>query len=246
MNDQSNAPMSSEPAQSAGFAGWFSIWMTAVTKPNEQTFATLVEHPDAQSNGRAFTWVFLAGTVSALISGVLNSILQLAGFAAQTPGLSDLFGGNAQRGVAFTLGIAICGSPVIGALLTLVFAIGVGIIQWVAKMFKGTGTFSQLAYTMAAVYVPSTLVSSILSAFSAIPFLVLCLWPISILLALYVVVLNVMAVKAVNKIGLVEAAGSVILPSLALACCAFVVIFGMAALGVAVSDSFNSINQSLP
>jgi len=244
MNEQSNTPMSSEPAQSAGFAGWFSIWMTAVTKPNEQTFATLAEHPDAQSNGRAFTWVFLAGTISALITGVFQAILGLAGFAAG-PGMSDLFGGSAQRGVAVALGIAICGSPVFGAIATLGFAIGVGIIQWVAKMFKGTGTFSQLAYTMAAVSVPFTLVSSFLTPFSVIPYVGLCISGVSALLGLYVLVLEVMAVKGVNKFGWGQATGSVFLPGLVLACCAVVIIVAMTTLGLAVGDTFNQINQTL-
>ena len=243
MNEESNAPMSTG---SAGIAGWFSTWMTAVTKPNEQTFATMAEHPDAMSNGRAFTWVFLAGTISALISGVFGAILQLAGFASGTPGLGDLFGGNAQRGIAFTFGVAICSSPVAGALGVLFFAIGVGIVQWVAKMFKGTGTFSQLAYTMAAVSVPFTLVSSILTPFGSIPFVGVCTGLVSALLGIYALVLELMAVKVVNKFGWGQAAGSLFLPGLVLACCLIVPIAIMRALGPAVGDTFSSINSTLP
>ena len=247
MNEEpSNAPLSASPADSAGFAGWISTWMTAVTKPNEQTYAMLAEHPDAMSNNRAFLWVFLAGTISALISGVLQAILELAGFPSPYTSFGELFGGGSAQGGMLSLGIAICISPIAGAIATLFFAIGVGIVQWLAKMFKGTGTFSQLAYTMAAVFVPFTLVSSVLTPFSAIQVLSLCLLPINILLLLYVTVLNVMAVKVVNKIGLVEAAGSVLLPWLVLVCCVVVVaIAGMAALGSRVNDTFNSINQTL-
>jgi hypothetical protein len=244
MNDQMNAPMSPEPA---GVAGWFSTWMTAVTKPNEQTFVTMAEHPDAMSSNRAFTWVFLAGTISALISGVLQAILQLAGFVSQTPGLSDLFGGNAERGVAFTFGVAICSSPIAGALGVLFFAISVGIVQWVAKMFKGTGTFSQLAYTMAAVSVPFTLVSSLLTPFSGIPVVGICTGLASILFGLYALVLEIMAVKGVNKFGWGEAIGSLFLPGIVLVCC--LSIFTIAALrllGPAIGDTFSSINNSLP
>ena len=232
------------PSGAPGFAGWFSTWMTAVTKPNEQTFAEMAEHPDAQSNNRAFIWVFLAGTIAALITGVLQAILGLAGFEA-APGLADLFGGNVQRGVGVTLGIAICSSPVAGALGTLGFAIGVGVIQWIAKMFKGTGTYSQLAYPMAAVTVPFTLVSSILTPFSVIPYVVYCTSGVSILLGLYAFVLQLMAVKGVNKFGWGQALGSVLLPGFVLACCAVVVITVMASLGAAVGETFNSINQNL-
>jgi len=246
MNEESNAPLSSESASSAGVAGWFSTWMTAVTKPNEQTFAALAEHPDAMTNSRAFTWVFLAGTISALISGVFGAILQLAGFA-QTPGLGDLFGGDAQRGVAFTFGVAICSAPVAGALGALLFAIGVGIVQWLAKMFKGTGTFSQLAYTMAAISVPFTLVSSVLTPFSGIQYVGICTSMVSILLGLYVIVLELMAVKGVNKFGWGQAVGSLFLPGIVLACCLAIPIIGaMSMLGPAIGDTFNTIQNSLP
>ena len=241
MNEQSNAPM---PSATPGFAGWFSTWMTAVTKPNEQTFADLAQHPDAQTNNRAFTWVFLAATISALITGVLQAILGLAGYEA-APGLADMFGGNVQRGAGVTLGIAICSAPIAGAIGTLGFAIIVGIIQWIAKMFKGTGTFSQLAYTMAAVTVPFSLVSSILTPFSVIPYVVYCTSALSLVLGLYAFALQVMAVKAVNKLGWGQAVASVLLPGFVLACCAVVVITGMAALGASVGETFNSINQSL-
>lgn len=245
MNEQSNAPMPVEPSRSTGIADWGATWMDAVTKPSEQTYAMMAEHPDARSNGRAFTWVFLGGTISALISGVFQAILQVAGFAPTTPGLNDIFGGNAGRGVAFTFGIAICSSPIAGAITTLFFAIFVGITQWVAKLFKGTGTFSQLAYTIAAISVPFSLVSSVLTPFSGIQYVGICTGILSLLLGLYALFLEVTAVKAVNKFGWGPALGSVLLPGLVVACCLAIVFFGLlSALGPSFSDIFNSINQS--
>lgn len=246
MNEQPNAPMSAEPEDTTGLVGWISTWMTAVTKPSEQTYAALAEHPDARSNSRAFTWVFLAGTVSALVSGVLQGILELAGFSTQTPSLGDLLGGSAAQAGIVSLGISICLSPVAGGFATLFFAIGVGIIQWVAKMFKGIGTYSQLSYTVAAVSVPFTLVSSILTPLSSIQFVNICTGLFSFVLGIYALVLEVMAVKAVNRFGWGQAIGSVFLPGLVVACCAVAVIAAMASLGLAVSDTFNSIQQSLP
>jgi len=244
MNDQMNAPMSPEPA---GVAGWFSTWMTAVTKPNEQTFATMAQHPDAMSVNRAFLWIFLAGTISALINGVFQSILELTGFGSQTPGLADLFGG-AERGIAFTLGVTICVSPIAGALAVLFFAIGVGIVQWVATMFKGTGTFSQLAYTMAAISVPVSLVSSVLTPFSSIPIVNICTGLVSLVVGIYAIVLELMAIKGVNKFGWGEAAGSLFLPGLVLVCCIAVpgVIAVMRLLGPKIGNTFSTISNSLP
>jgi hypothetical protein len=69
---------------------------------------------------------------------------------------------------------------------------------------------------------------------------------ISLIVGIYALVLEVMAVKGVNKFGWGQAAGSVFLPGLVLACCAVVVIGGMASLGSRVNDSFNSISTSVP
>jgi hypothetical protein len=245
MNEQSNTPMSVEPSGSAGVAGWVSTWMTAITKPNEQTFATMADHPDARSNNRAFIWVFLGGTVSALISGILTAIIGMAGFAAASP--LDVFGGGAGQGGIASLGIAICTSPISGAIGVLAFAISTGIFQWVAKMFKGTGTYSQLAYVLAAISVPFNLVFGFLVPFNGIRFVGACASLITLVALVYVVFLEIAAVKGVNKFGWGQAAGSVLLPALVVGCCVAVVVFGaLSFLGPAIGETFESINQSLP
>lgn len=242
MNEQPNTPMLPQPA---GVSAWFSTWMDAITKPNEQTYATLSEHSDAQTNNRAFTWVFLAATVAAIISGVLNAILQAAGFAPQMPGLSQ-FSEAAPQGVVASLGIALCTSPISGALAVLFFAIFVGIVQWAAKMFGGVGTFSRLAYTMAAISVPVSLLSSVIAPFSTLGAAAYCAGPLSLLVGLYALVLNLMAVKGVNRFGWGQAMGSYFLPLLGLCIVCSCVAFGLASvLGLAAGDVFNQINQSL-
>jgi hypothetical protein len=236
MNDQNTPPMSPEPA---GFAGWFSIWIGAVTRPSEQYYSTLSEQPDAQTNNRAFIWVFLAGTVAAIITGILNAILELAGFAPQIPGFSELTG-SAPRGSMATLGIALCTSPISGAISVLFFAIFVGIIQWVAKMFKGIGNFQQLAYVMAAISVPVSLVTSLLTPFTTIGVVGYCFIAVSLLISLYVMYLQVLAVKAVNKFGWGEAAGSYFLPLILFVCLCACLAFGIASIfGIAYSELLN-------
>jgi hypothetical protein len=242
MNEQSNAPMLPEPA---GASAWFSTWMDAITKPNESTFAALSERPDAQTNSRAFTWVFLAATVAAIISGILQAILQAAGFAPQMPGLSQ-FSDAAPQGVVASLGIALCTSPISGAIATLFFALFVGVVQWAAKMFGGTGTFSRLAYSMAAISVPISLVSSVIAPFSTLGAAAYCAGPLSLLLGLYALTLNVMAVKGVNRFGWGQAIGSYFLPLIGLCIVCSCVAFGLASvMGLALGDVFNQINQSL-
>ncbi len=68
----------------------------------------------------------------------------------------------------------ICGSSISSGNQTVFFAIGVAIIQWIAKMFGGKGTFDQLAYTFAAISVPYSLISAVFILLSAIPFVGFC------------------------------------------------------------------------
>lgn len=229
----------------AGVSAWFSTWMEAITKPNEQTFAAMAERTDAQTNNRAFTWVFLAGTVAAIITGILQAILQAAGFAPQMPGLSDVIE-SAPRGVAASLGIALCTSPISGAIAVLFFAIFVGVVQWVAKMFGGTGNFSRLAYPMAAISVPVSIVSAVLTPFGALGAVGYCVSGLSLLLGLYAMVLQLMAVKGVNRFGWGQALGSYFLPLFLFCFLCFCIVFGLASVfGLAFSDVFNQINPNI-
>jgi hypothetical protein len=236
MNDQMNVPVSPDPA---GFSGWFRTWINAVSKPSEQAYATMAEHPDAQSYNRAFIWVFLAGTVSAIISGLLRGILELAGFNTQIqlPALSQYLGNATPRGGLASIGIALCASPLSGVLAVLGFAIFVGVIQWVARMFKGVGNFSQLAYVTAAISVPFTLVTSFLTPFAAIKIVGLCVNSISLILGLYAIYLQLLAVKAVNKFGWGEAAGSYFIPLILIVCICGCVAVGLGSiLGAGFSE----------
>lgn len=214
MNEQMNAPAAPEPS---GFAGWFTTWINAVTKPSEQTYAAMAERPEAQTINQSFLWVFLAGTFVAIVSGVLSAILQMAGFTPQIPGFSEL-AGSAPRSPLLSLAISVCTSPISGALSVLFFAIYVGVIQWVAKMFKGTGTFSQLAYVAAAISVPFSVVTSPISPFVTLGTVGYCASGIMLLVGLYSIYLQLLAVKAVNKFGWGEAAGAYFLPLLFFVC----------------------------
>jgi hypothetical protein len=228
----SNAPIM-EPKP--GPAGWFPVWIKAVTKPSEQTFAEITDHPDAVSK-TAFIWIFIAGMLATIVMGILQAIVMAMGFSNQ-------LGSGGVGTFAITM---LCASPVAGLFSVLFFALGVAIIQWIAKLFGGVGTFDKMAYAMAAISVPFTLVSMVLSPFNAIPYLGICVGAISAGLGIYALVLEIMAVKGVNKFGWGAAAGSVLLPVLVIGfICGCIVIASLMMLGPVVGNVFSSINQSL-
>jgi len=235
MNEDMNTPMSPEPA---GFSSWLSTWMDAVTKPNEQTYINIASSPNAKTT-TAFLWVFLGSLISVFIASLVQGAIM--GQMMQDFGIEGF-----SRGTGVSLISAICGAPVGALVSVLFFAMFTGVVQWVAKMFGGTGTFEQLAYVFAAISVPFTLISSVLTLLGAIPYVGACFGVLGFAAAIYVIVLELMAVKAVNGVGWGPAAGALFLPGLVIFCCVTVVVIGaLSVLAPAISDTFNQINQGL-
>lgn len=241
MNEEMNAPVSPEPE---GVSGWVTTWMQAITKPNEQTFAEIGSSRNAKTS-TAFLWVFIGSLVNSFI-------LYLAQGALISSMLSDFSDGSMfGSGAGFSLIGAICGAPVAAVISVLVFAIFTGVTQWVAKMFGGTGTFEKLAYTFAAITVPFSLISAILGLLALIPYIGFCFGILTLGLAIYVLVLEVMAVKGVNQFGYGAAIGSIFIPGLVIVVIC-VCVFGvgsvaiMRLLGPKIGNTFSSINSSLP
>jgi len=237
MSEQMNAPMLPPPS---GVSEWFSVWRDALTKPSDQTFARIAQSPNAKLT-TALLWVFLGSLVNAL----LGSLVQGAIFRQMMQ--NSNLGGNAfpsaMRGGLFAV---VCGAPIAAIISVVIFAAVIGVVQVIAKMFGGRGTFEQLAYAIAAIVVPVSLISSVFTLFAAIPYVVYCAGLASLLLFVYTIVLEVMAVKGVNQFGWGQAAASLLLPFLVLCCCLSVGVIGiLRALGPGISDIFNSIQQSL-
>jgi len=200
-NPTSNAPMTT-----GGPKPFFQVWLDALTKPNEGTFAAMAASPNAKAM-TGYLWVFIGSLVAALLSALvpnaeLTRLLQQNGLGDQLP--------NGAMGSMVTR--LLCGAPISALISTLFFAIGVVLVGWIAGMFGGKGTNDQLAYTFAAISAPFTVVSGLLSLLGGIPFVGLCTSIIILLGLLYTVVLAVMAVKGVYHVGWGGAAGAVLIP----------------------------------
>jgi hypothetical protein len=126
------------------------------------------------------------------------------------------------------------------------FVISTALIQWVAKLFGGIGTFDKLAYAFSSITVPYSIITSVLGLLGIIPFVGILTGLISFALLIYVIVLEVLAVKAVDRLDTGKAVGSVLLPGVViflLVCCC--VVASVALLGPVIGNVFDSINQSL-
>lgn len=246
-------PVMPEMESKPGPAGWLPVWIKAVTRPSEQTYIEIADHPDAASK-TAYIWVFLAGTISGVIQAFASTIRMATGAAPvldQIPGLSQYLPAEVLNGSGGNAGMSliggICAAPVAGIMTVIFFALGVAIIQWIAKLFGGTGSYEKLVYVLAAITVPFTLVSSVSVLLSVIPFVGLCMSVISFGLGIYALILQVMAVKSINRFGWGPAAGAVFIPGCAVFFfCMCLAIGGMMLLVPVLSDSFGSLGGFAP
>ena len=230
MNEQSNAPMLPDRPQPM-----FQTWINALTKPNEETYAQIAASPEAKTS-TALLWVFVGSLIQSFVTFLMQGVLM--GRMMQGSGLDNQ--------MSTSLVGVLCGAPAFAAVSVVLFAVFAGIVQWIAGLFGGRGSFEKLVYVLAAITVPFTLISALLTLLSAIPFVGLCFGLVSLLAALYILFLEMMAVKAVNQFDWGKAAASLLLPFLAIFCCIFAVVFGLASmLGPQIQDIFNQINPSL-
>jgi hypothetical protein len=244
MSELSNEPMVPESGPPMSM---IDTWMAAVTKPNEGTFARIAAQPGASAS-KAFLWVFVAS----LITSFASFIAQAASFGGQMESFRRFLPPEIARELpvgaapSFGIGTIICGAPIGAVFAVLFFAIGVALVQWVAKLFGGTGSFDKLAYAFSAITVPYSVIAAVLALIGIIPFVGILTGLISLALGIYVIVLEVLAVKAVNGLDTGKAVGAVLLPGLVIflviCCCAIVVGIAM---GSALGGVFDSINQSL-
>jgi hypothetical protein len=242
--------LSNEPVMPVGESEMSLIdtWMAAITKPKEETFAKIAAQPSA-TIAKAFLWFF----ISSLLTSFTSLIVQAVRFGRGTGGgFQQFLPPELARELpfdsmpSFGFGTVICGAPV-GAIFAVIgFAIFTALIQWVAKLFGGTGSFEKLAYTFSMITVPVSVISSVLALVGIVPFIGILTGLISFGLSIYVLVLEVQAIKAVNSLDTGKAAGALILPGLVFAlfiCCC--VVIGLAVMGPVIGDVFDSINQSL-
>ena len=239
MNYSSNPPMMADPDFPAP-QGALPVWIKVFTKPSEQTFIEITNHPDAKARA-AYIWVFLAGTLSGLINSLTQFVVSLVGLQQAAPEFGQLPGASTAVGIGGLL-FAICFAPLTGVFSVVGFSFGVAIIHATAKFFGGQGLFDKMAYAVGAITVPITLISALMVPFNIIPFASFCTLPVLILLGLYALYLEVAAIKAVHRLGWGESAAALFLPSILLALVLVVIILGLVRLA---GPEFNEFLRQL-
>lgn len=228
--DNMDISSSAEPAGQP--MPWYEVWMEVVTHPSKDSFRRILSDPTAGA-ARAFMWVGVIG----LIFGILQAVV------TQVTGVSPAGG----MGLATSMACLAIGVPIFSV---IGLAIGAGILRFIAGLLGGTGNFNDLTFSLGAVSAPISIVSSLISLIVNVvsggtggtdlaaggsgSILALCLAPISLGIAVYAIVLQVMAVSVVEKLTTGKAVLTVLIPVIVLfllgACIALV--FGAAAFSI--------------
>jgi hypothetical protein len=216
-------------------------WIKALTQPNQAAYRQIVNDPGA-SIGKAILWLAIFGFVGGLLSGIIQAI----GGASAMQQVSQLFSDYgdipmqlpARTGGTFMTIVSSAFGGLIGGIIgAMLYA---ALVQVVAKMLGGTGTFEKLFYGFTAYGAPLGMVTSVIGA---IPFIG-CL---GIPLGIYGIVLNVIANQAANEYDTGKAVISSLAPALVigLLCCCVVIGF-TAILGPIIGNTFGDIVNSMP
>jgi hypothetical protein len=210
---------------------WFDTWIKALTKPSEETFNAIADDPNA-TLGKGVLWVFVAGMIGFFITSLLGLVISAPSF------ISD-FGYSTPSSFGSILSSLVCGLPIAGIVTVIGLLINAGVVHLSAKAMGGAGTYEKLVYTFASYQAPLALVTS---GLALIPYLN-CL---NLLIFIYIIVLNVISNKAVNKYewGQAVIAGAVIPLGIVFffVCC---IIGLLTLLGPAIGNVFDEIIRNL-
>ena len=183
----------------------FDVWMTAVTSQDEKAYADLLEDPEAGLE-RAFSWIAIAGLVTALTVPVQYLLNPNLGELLDIPELQRQVGSMTPNAFIIILTMISFVTAPIGGMLNL--AISGGIQNFLAMFFGGGGNYTRTVYALAAFLAPMTIITSIAAV---IPVVGGCL---SLPFAIYNFVLNVRALKAAHSLGNGAAVGVMLAPTL--------------------------------
>ncbi len=196
-------PLVSEQSAGSQSSSWDKVWIKVLTKPSVATFAGILREGHTAS-GRAYTWIIM-GTLIGMIARWFVLIM-IALSSRLTPFQETGLFPEMKPDMLVEL-LYVFMVPFL-AVFGLWFH--THITQWVARMFGGTGTYVELVYLRAAYLAPISIIANPLNIVPIIGGF------LSLLIILYLALLDVIAVKTVNRFSWVAAIAAVILPSLAL------------------------------
>ncbi len=202
MLDQTNplpgAPIAALPAPTS----ILQIWRMALTRPYPATYAAIAHLPQASAKA-AYGWVFVAAVFEAIIASLAERWSTAM---------------NATEQAADSTFTQNC-APAAGIVAILVFIVSTGIMHLLARALGGGATFGQFSYAIAAIQAPFTLITTALGLLSYVPGVGVVFDVLTLPLALYMAVLEIIAVMGVHGITALRAFFAACTIPLVIGCC---------------------------
>ena len=201
---------------------WYEIWWDVWLHPGIAPFQTILNEPNHEMT-RGFIWVAVTSFIVTLVSSLFSALV-MRNLAA------DAFGGTMFENYATYTLSAICGVILSPIFAIIGVAISAGIYHWVAKLFHGKGNWTDLVFCLSAVTAPGTLVGGVIGIFSLLffqnPLLIFLPVFMALAFAVYMIILNVNAIRAAEDVGTWEAIGTIFIPTIIIVvlvtCCSLV------------------------
>ena len=191
--------MSIEYTQPVKARKWYEIWWEIWRNPGEASFLALLSESD-HSTMRGFIWIAVASLFVAIITGTTGT-RTLQSFEPGIPG------GLLAFGCALIL------TPIFGVIGLVISS---GIFHGISRLLGGRGVWNDMVICLAAVAAPSELIGGVIGLltilFIAIPGAFFIPWVLSFVFGIYAVILNIIAIKAAEKMGTGQAVLTYFLP----------------------------------
>lgn len=185
---------------------WYKIWFDLWKHPGVETFRSILQEPGVKVS-RAFIWLSTSGFITYFVTTLVYQILY-----PELIFVADI------RYTTYWLCFTIV-SPIIAIAGISISGL---IYHGIAKLMGGLGTWDQLVYCFSAVGASFTLISGFFSIMilvlsSALQDLSVVSGWVLLPLSIYVIVLNVNAIDAVERIGTRKAVVTLFVPFIILA-----------------------------
>jgi hypothetical protein len=218
------------------------LWLKVI-EMTEEFFGQEAPRASGSSTFVSVLILVVVSTICAVISSLISSVFGIStipfGGAQDMPAMG--MGDMAAVMGGMTLYIACCGffGGIIG------FYLGTGVNYLCARIFGGDGNFTTQAYLQSLVGVPVGVVTSVLSVFSAIPYLGCIFGLASFAVGIYGFILNVRAIKVAHHMTTGRAVAALLAPAVFLVIIPCVVIVLLALTGPAIGEIFEEIVLSI-
>ena len=216
--------MSTEIIQPGTPRKWYEIWWDVWSHPGITPFKTILSEPGRDVT-RGFIWVGVTSFIVTLVSYLFSAVV-LRNIMA------DAFGGELFKNYSgYTLSY-ICGIILSPLFAILGIAISAAVYHWIAKLLGGRGNWNDLLFCLSAVNAPGALVGGVISIFALLfsQNLLLVFLPtlVGLALGVYIIILNVNAIKAAEDVGTWQALGAIFIPTIIIVvlvtCCMLVIL----------------------